>query len=79
MTTHAARHSTAPANDTETGTDDKDFPLREDIRLLGRLLGDTVREQEGDGVYGVIESVRQASVRFNRDDDDSAPARWPRS
>ncbi|KAA0683205.1 phosphoenolpyruvate carboxylase [Azospirillum brasilense] len=76
MTTDAALHSTAPVSDTETGTDtgtdDKDFPLREDIRLLGRLLGDTVREQEGDGVYGVIESVRQASVRFNRDDDDSA-------
>ena len=25
---------------------DKDLPLQEDIRLLGRLLGDTVREQE---------------------------------
>jgi len=26
-------------------TEDKDLPLREDIRLLGRILGDTVREQ----------------------------------
>ena len=26
--------------------DDKDLPLREDIRLLGRILGDTVREQK---------------------------------
>jgi phosphoenolpyruvate carboxylase len=26
---------------------DKDLPLRDDIRLLGRLLGDTVREQKG--------------------------------
>lgn len=51
---------------------DKDEPLREDIRLLGRLLGDTVREQEGEAVYAVIERVRQASVRFNRDDDASA-------
>jgi phosphoenolpyruvate carboxylase len=51
---------------------DKDDPLRDDIRLLGRLLGDTVREQEGDEVFDVIESVRQASVRFNRDDDASA-------
>src|SRR5437899_5019770 len=25
---------------------DKDLPLREDIRLLGRLLGDTLRDQE---------------------------------
>ena len=26
----------------------KDEPLRDDIRLLGRVLGDTVREQEGE-------------------------------
>jgi hypothetical protein len=26
---------------------DKDLPLRDDIRLLGRILGDTVRSQEG--------------------------------
>ena len=27
---------------------DKDRPLREDTRLLGRILGDTVREREGE-------------------------------
>ena len=32
-----------------SATADKDQPLREDIRLLGRLLGDTLREQEGAG------------------------------
>ena len=53
-------------------TPDKDLSLREDIRLLGRLLGDTVREQEGEEVFAVVERVRQASVRFNRDDDASA-------
>jgi phosphoenolpyruvate carboxylase len=31
--------------------DDKDSPLREDIRLLGRMLGDTLREQEGDTTF----------------------------
>ena len=29
-------------------TSDKDAPLRYDIRLLGRILGETVRAQEGD-------------------------------
>ena len=48
---------------------DKDLPLREDVRLLGRLLGDTVRACEGDDVFAVIERVRQCSVRFRRDDD----------
>ncbi|MBI1208071.1 MAG: phosphoenolpyruvate carboxylase [Azospirillum sp.] len=51
---------------------DKDQPLREDIRLLGRLLGDTVREQEGDAVFNAVEQVRQEAVRFNRHDDPAA-------
>jgi len=51
---------------------DKDAPLREDIRLLGRLLGDTVRDQQGEAVFGLIERIRQNSVRFRRDDDIAA-------
>lgn len=53
-------------------TQDKDAPLREDIRLLGRLLGDTVRDQQGAAVFDLIERIRQNSVRFRRDDDISA-------
>src|SRR5258706_2431894 len=48
---------------------EKDVPLREDIRLLGRVLGDTVREQEGSETYELIERIRQLCVRFRRDDD----------
>ena len=36
---------------------EKDIPLREDIRLLGRILGDTVRSQEGDAVFDIIEGI----------------------
>ena len=53
-------------------TQDKDAPLREDIRLLGRVLGDTVRDQQGEAVFGLIERIRQTSVRFRRDDDRAA-------
>jgi phosphoenolpyruvate carboxylase len=45
---------------------DKDLPLRDDIRLLGRILGDTVREQQGEAVFGVVERIRQTSNRFHR-------------
>ena len=51
------------------GADDKDLPLREDIRLLGRLLGDTVRDQEGAEVFDVVENIRRLSIRFHRDDE----------
>ncbi len=50
-------------------TPDKDRPLREDIRLLGRILGDTIRNQEGDAVFDIVEHVRQTSIRFHRDED----------
>ncbi len=51
---------------------DKDAPLKEDIRLLGRLLGDVLREQEGEAVFEVVETIRQTAVRFRRDADPVA-------
>ncbi|HMW54283.1 MAG: phosphoenolpyruvate carboxylase [Candidatus Accumulibacter phosphatis] len=54
--------------------DDKEEPLRADIRLLGRVLGDTVREQEGSEVFEIVERVRQTAVRFARDGDPAARA-----
>lgn len=46
---------------------DSDQPLRDDIRLLGRVLGDTVRDQEGEPTFDLVETVRQTAVRFARD------------
>ena len=55
---------------------DKDLPLRNDIRLLGRLLGETVREQEGDDVFAIIERIRQTSVQLNQGaEPDAASAK----
>ncbi|MDP1610755.1 MAG: phosphoenolpyruvate carboxylase [Sulfuritalea sp.] len=51
---------------------DKDQPLRDDIRMLGRLLGDTVREQEGVAIFERVEQIRQLALRFHRDDDLAA-------
>ena len=48
----------------------KDVPLRDDIRLLGRILGDTLREQEGDVTFELIENVRRSAVRFRKSQDD---------
>src|SRR5262249_8785858 len=46
--------------------------LRNDIRLLGRILGDTVRDQEGADVFDLVERIRQTSIRFHRDEDRAA-------
>ncbi len=48
----------------------KDMPLREDIRLLGRILGDTLREQEGNETYELVENVRRTAVRFRKTQDE---------
>ena len=64
--------SAAPPHLQAVDPADKDEPLREDIRLLGRILGDTVREQEGAGVFNSIERIRQTSIRFRRDEDLAA-------
>jgi phosphoenolpyruvate carboxylase len=50
--------ATPPAGD--------DSPLRDDIRLLGRLLGRTVAHFEGEPLYQAIEEIRQTATRFRR-------------
>ncbi len=48
----------------------KDLPFREDVRLLGRILGDTLREQEGEETFLLVENVRRSAVRFRKTQDD---------
>ena len=46
--------------------------MRDDIRLLGRLLGDTVRDQEGNVSFELVERVRQSAISFHRDENVEA-------
>jgi phosphoenolpyruvate carboxylase len=52
--------------------DAKDDALRDDIRLLGRILGDTIREHEGREAFELIEKVRQLAVAFRLKKDAQA-------
>lgn len=47
-------------------------PMREDIRLLGAMLGDTVREQSGAEVFELVERARVASFGVRRSEVDRA-------
>jgi phosphoenolpyruvate carboxylase len=51
---------------------DNERPLVEDIRFLGRILGDVIREQEGVEAFELIELIRTLSVAFRRDADHEA-------
>ena len=46
--------------------------MREDIRLLGAILGDTVREQNGEAVFDLVERARVESFRVRRSEIDRA-------
>ncbi len=47
-----------------TPSREKDRPLVEDIRLLGRILGDVIREQEGESAFELIERIRRLAVAY---------------
>src|SRR5437763_2403773 len=51
--------------------DDKENRLREDRRLLGRLLGEVIRAQAGEEALNRIERIRQAAVAFRRENTGS--------
>jgi len=63
----AARPEQAPPTGRRQRSSDaaaKNRPLVEDIRLLGRILGDVIREQEGTAAFALIERIRRLSVDF---------------
>ena len=50
----------------------KDAPLVDDIRFLGRILGEVIRDQEGKAAFALIENIRQLSVAFRHKADANA-------
>ncbi len=64
--------SLAPTKPAGSRSRQDERPLVEDIRLLGRILGDVIREQEGQAAFDLIEQVRKLSVAFRRDADHEA-------
>jgi phosphoenolpyruvate carboxylase len=54
------------------GAADKDAPLGRDTRLLGQILGDTVRAHDGEATFAVLETIRRLSVAFSRNADQEA-------
>ena len=72
MPKHAAGAPSASKRLKADDAAEKNRPLVEDIRLLGRILGDVIREQEGHEAFELIERVRQLSVAYRLKQDASA-------
>ena len=44
-----------------------DDALRDEVRLLGGLLGEVIRDEGGQALFDRVEAVRQASIAYHRD------------
>ncbi len=51
----------------------KEAPLRRDVRSLGMLLGDVLREQAGDALYDAVEALRRTAIARREAEDRSEP------
>ena len=72
MARSSAPPSSASARLASRDAAEKNRPLVDDIRLLGRILGDVIREQEGKAAYELVERVRQLSVAYRLKSDAQA-------
>jgi phosphoenolpyruvate carboxylase len=50
--------------------EDTDAPLRRDVRMLGAMLGDVLRQHAGGGLFDTVEAVRGLAKRYR---DPEAP------
>ena len=52
----------------------REEPLRRDVRSLGHLLGNVIKEQEGDSLFQVVESLRRLSIAHRAERTGFEPA-----
>ncbi|WP_376746497.1 phosphoenolpyruvate carboxylase [Corynebacterium dentalis] len=67
MAAETPEHRTIPGTIIPVATESSEAPcinppIREDIRYLGAILGDVIREQEGEYVFNLIENIRTTSL-----------------
>jgi phosphoenolpyruvate carboxylase len=49
----------------------KEAPLRRDVRYLGRLLGEVLKEQAGESLFNKVEGIRQLAIEYRELEHDS--------
>ncbi|MGI9588260.1 MAG: phosphoenolpyruvate carboxylase, partial [Dietzia maris] len=65
-----ATASDVPEPDDSERLDDAVRPLRDDVRFLGAVLGDTVRDQAGGTVFDLVETARRTAFAVRRSEAD---------
>jgi phosphoenolpyruvate carboxylase len=55
---------------TSNAPDLKEAPLRRDVRSLGRLLGEVLKEQSGEALFQAVEEIRQLAIEYREMEPD---------
>jgi len=55
---------------TSDEPDVKEAPLRRDVRSLGRLLGEVLKEQAGETLFNAVEEIRQLAIEYREMEPD---------
>jgi phosphoenolpyruvate carboxylase len=53
----------------------KEGPLRRDVRSLGRLLGQILKEQAGENLFNAVEEIRQLAIEYRESKHDASQDR----
>jgi phosphoenolpyruvate carboxylase len=56
---------------TSQDRDLKEAPLRRDVRSLGRLLGEVLKEQAGDNLFSAVEELRLLLIEHRESEHDA--------
>ena len=58
-------------NETHTSPNPTNVePLQEQVRIVGNLLGEVLREQEGETVFNAVEYLRQGYISLRHEDNE---------
>ncbi len=55
----------------------KEAPLRRDVRSLGRLLGEVLKEQAGETLFAAVEEIRQLAIEYREPSPQTSPTQIP--
>ena len=50
-------------------SDELQVHLRDNVRMLGSILGDTIRSQVGEDLYNIVEEIRDLAIGSHTTND----------